>query len=189
MIIQKIKGFTLIEVLVILSIIAIMTIAVFSNYGKNNEIFVLERASQKLAQDLRRTQEMAMSGFGGDSSTYGYGMYFNKTTGASPANYLKYIIYEERDTDHLNILMYFEGEDTVEEIINIEKGIKICDISDNGTSLNTRSISFEPPNPLTIIGGVASGREASIVLCIANDISKTRTVKINNAGRVEITNP
>ena len=59
LIMQKTKGFTLIELLVIVSITVLMTVVVFSNYGKNNEIFALERSSQKLAQDLRRTQEMA----------------------------------------------------------------------------------------------------------------------------------
>jgi hypothetical protein len=33
------------------------------------------------------------------------------------------------------------------------------------------------------------GHEATIVLCIASDTSRQKLVKINNVGRVEITNP
>jgi type II secretory pathway pseudopilin PulG len=178
---QKTKGFTLIELLVIVSITVLMTVVVFSNYGKNNEIFALERSSQKLAQDLRRTQEMAMSGLEGDASTAGYGMYFNNTAG----NQSQYLIYMENNTN-----MYYEsGTDDIKETINLESGIQICDIKDNTSSANYLSISFEPPNPLTYVGGNPSGHEASIVICMTSDNSQTRTIKVNNVGRVEVTNP
>jgi Tfp pilus assembly protein FimT len=173
------KGFTLIELSVIVAITVLMTVMLFSNYGKNNEIFALERSSQKLSQDLRRAQEMAMSGFEGSSATKGYGIYFNTSNSTS------YLIYEEKNTN-----MWYESSiDVVKETANVENKIIICDIKDNGTSTSLLSVSFEPPNPLTYVGGVSFGHEATIVLCIASDTSRQKLVKINNVGRVEITNP
>ena len=166
-----------------------MSITIFSNYGKNNEIFALERSSQKLAQDIRRGQEMAISGLVGSATTCGYGLFFNNTTEPSAiSNQYKYIIYEEKDANCNNAVRYWQdGTDAIKETIYLENGVKICDILSDGVTIVTRSISFEPPNPLTYIGGVSSGHEASIVLCVENDTSITRTIKVNNAGMVQLT--
>lgn len=184
---KKVKGFTLIEVLVIISIITVMTVALFSNYGKNNEMFALERSAQKLAQDIRRAQDMAMAGSTGTggTSTYGYGLYFDKLN--SPNSY---IIYEEKDDDGLDVNMAYDGEsiDHTKESISLENGIKICTLINTAPpSVDVLSVSFEPPNPLTYIDGVPSGKTAVISLCITSDVSKTRTITINNAGMVQVT--
>jgi type II secretory pathway pseudopilin PulG len=175
------KAFTLIELLAIISITVIMTVALFANYGNYNDALALERSGQKLSQDLRRAQEMAMSGFEGVTSSNGYGIYFDKTSG----NETKYIIYMNNNTN-----MYYEsGTDTSKETINIESGIKICDIKDNTLSLNSISVSFEPPDPLTYIDSNYFGHEATIVLCVTKNPTETRTIKVNNIGRIEVTNP
>jgi type II secretory pathway pseudopilin PulG len=183
------KGFTLIELLVIISIIFLMSITIFSNYGKNNEIFALERSSQKMTQDIRRGQEMSISGLVGSATTCGYGLFFDKTTEPSAvANQYKYIIYEEKDADCNVAVRYWQsGTDTVKETIYLETGVKICDILSDGVTIASRSISFEPPNPLTYLGGVSSGHTAAIVLCVENDTSITRTITVNNAGMVQLT--
>jgi Tfp pilus assembly protein FimT len=176
------KGFTLIELLVIISITVLMTIALFANYGKGNDSFALERSGQKLSQDLRRAQEMAMSGFEGETSSNGYGIYFDKTTGSER----KYIIYMNKNAE-----MYRNVGDTDKETINIETGVKICDILDNGSvpilNANSISVSFEPPDPLTYIDNNYFSHEATIVLCIINNPTETRTIKVNNIGRIEVT--
>ncbi|MCK9445580.1 type II secretion system GspH family protein [bacterium] len=172
------KGFTLIELLVIISITILMTVMVFSNYGKNNEIFALERSAQKIYQDIRRVQEMAMSGFEGSVATTGYGVYFNMNSTSS------YLVYEEQNSN-----MWYESEtDIVKETINLEKEIIICALNDNTNTPSVLSVSFEPPNPLTYVGGVSSAHEAIITLCVASDTTKKKYIKINNVGRVEIVN-
>ncbi len=178
MIKQKIKGFTLIEVLVILSIITIMTISVFSNYGKNNEVFALERSSQKIAQDIRRAQEMATSGLESASSILGYGVYF------STSNPTSYLIYEE--VNDASPIMSYETGDITKETINLENGVEILSLVDS-VSVSNISISFEPPNPLTYIDGDFSDKTAIITLCVASDHTKTRTITINSAGMVQVT--
>jgi hypothetical protein len=89
-----------------------------------------------------------------------------------------------------NTNMYYEsGVDTAKEIINIESGVKICDIKDNTSSLNNVSVSFEPPDPLTYIDSNYFGHEATVVLCVIKNPTETRTIKVNNIGRIEVTNP
>jgi Tfp pilus assembly protein FimT len=175
------KGFTLVELAVIVSITAFMTVLVFSNYGRNNEIFALERASQKLTQDLRRAQEMAMSGSNGSvGDTKGFGLYFSLAADTT------YLFYEDK-----NVNMFWEGEGTdhLIETITIEEGVKICELKDNSVNAaeGLLSISFAPPDPLTYVGGAVSGHVGAIVLCTKTDTTIKKYIKVNNVGMVEIT--
>jgi type II secretory pathway pseudopilin PulG len=176
---QNNKAFTLIELLAIVFVTLLMTATIFANYGTGSESFALERSGQKLAQDFRRVQEMSLSGFEGQSSTEGYGIYFNTS---SPTQYL---VYMNNDTD----LAYSSGTDTIKETVKIESGIQICSLLDNISYVDNLSISFEPPEPLTYIGSNYYGHEGFVRLCITNNSSITRTVKVNNAGRVGVSNP
>ena len=59
--IKKESGFTLTELLVVASIIILFSAIVLANYQTGNKQFALQRSAHKLAQDIRRAQEMAMS--------------------------------------------------------------------------------------------------------------------------------
>lgn len=186
------KAFTIIELLVVALIMAIFTSILFVDYGDNGKIFALDRAAQKMTQDIRKAQEMAMSGLPGDATTRGYGVYFD----AAGANNL-YKIYRNNDPVVLGSDMPYGGSDTIKETINLETGIKICngnvkdkDISSGVESTPTNiSISFLPPDPINYIGTNYTGHEASITLCIIGSESTTRTVKVNNAGKIEVNTP
>jgi len=174
------KGLTLVEMLIIIVIATVLTTIVFGNYGKGKENLALERAGQKLLQDLRRTQELVMSG-APEAGINACGIYFDKTSGHET----EYLLYNNVNANYF----YESGTDTVREAIDIEAGIKICDVKDNEVSGNTVSVSFMPPEPVTRIDSNYTGHEASIVLCIISDTAKTRTIKINNLGRIEANNP
>lgn len=168
-----------------MSVMVLFTALLFRDYGKDNKVFSLERMAQKTAQDLRRTQEMAMSALSltGETGTTGYGIYFDKSSGSKTT----YIVY--RNT---NVNAYYDsGVDVIKETVNMEKGVEICDIKNNGTSVGAGyiSVSFAPPDPINYIESDNSGHEASIVLCIDGDATNARTVKVNNTGRIETTNP
>lgn len=180
---MKNKGFTIIELLVIITMVTIFSAIMFADYGNTGKQFALDRSAEKLAQDLRRTQRMAIDALIGiDETTNGYGIYFDKGAGSET----KYIIYRNN-----NVNIYYdaaEPADSIKETILIESGVKICDIKDNDVSEadNTISISFQPPDPINYIENNYIGHEASIILCSVDDVSQTKTVKINNTGRIEV---
>ncbi len=172
------KGFTLLELLVIITMVSMLSVMVFVDYGKSNQSLALDRATQKLAQDLRRTEELALSGLTGDTGTNGYGIYFDKTSG----NQTKYIIYKNNNANP-----YYEvGTDTIQETVNIENNIQIYDVQDNSVSGNSLSVSFFPPDPTTYIGNNYTGHEASVILCVVGDNTQTRTARVNNTGRITV---
>ena len=51
---RKDKGFTLVELMVVMAIVAIITSAVLLNYRVGNERLALYRSANKLVQDIRR---------------------------------------------------------------------------------------------------------------------------------------
>lgn len=126
------RAFTLIEILIVTVIIGVITSIVVLNYGRDKEQFALQRSAYKLAQDIRRAQEMAMSGkeFQGEVPRGGYGVYF---TIDEPTHYILFAdINEDRQ--------YSAGE--LVEDISLEKRIKIGELS--SSPLN---IVFIPPDP------------------------------------------
>ena len=58
---KKDKAFTLVELMIVSSIILLLTAVVLINYRAGNQQLALDRSAHKLAQDIRIAQEMAMS--------------------------------------------------------------------------------------------------------------------------------
>jgi len=73
-------GFTLAEVLIVIAIILFLFPMVLANYNTGEKQFSLHRSAHGLAQELRNTQEMAMTGkitpvqFGQNFPKGGYGL-------------------------------------------------------------------------------------------------------------------
>ena len=73
------KGFTLIESMVVIAMIGILSILSIPSYQSAKNQLALGRSATKLAQDLRRVQEMAMSNYEcgkpcGGKIPWGYGL-------------------------------------------------------------------------------------------------------------------
>lgn len=186
------RGITLIEVLTVVSVMVILSAITFGNYKGGNDSLALDRAAQKLAQDFRRVNEKAASGF--EWGTYhSYGIYFDTST-----NDQQYIVYGN------DILFpnkaYESGDDDIKETIVIEKEVKICSIKEKVLSTNTEntvepglmSVCFVPPRPTVFMDEVGSDREISIVLAPATENcatpAKSKTIKVNSIGRVDVIN-
>ncbi len=176
------KGFTLVEVLVVIAIIAIVLMVTLVSYRVGNQRLALKRAVHKLSQDIRKAQEMAMSTreFQGSIPQGGYGLI------------LSTVAQSGLDFPHLYIISTYGSDnnpDTETERITLEKGIKVNKIysisSSTETEVSDIFFNFIPPMPRTcILGCTADG--VKIILSLEQDPSMTKTVKINKAGLIEI---
>lgn len=166
------KGFTLIELLVVLGIIIFLSSIVFINYRGAGKDLSLQRSAHKLTQDIRKAGELAMSAreFQGQVPKGGYGIHLK-----FPSETTSYILYADKNGNEK-----FDSEmtDGLVETIFFEEGVFIQSISDNNLSIN-----FKPPNPKVKIKGLST---AIITLSLQSDPSKTKTVKVNLAGLVEV---
>lgn len=163
------RGFTIIELLVVISIIVILTGVVLVGYRTGERQLALQRAANKLAQDIRRVQEMAMSAkeFGGIVPEGGYGIRFKQEESGH------YIIF----VDSNNNQDYDPGVDGIVEDVKLEKGVEISNISNSPLR-----ITFTPPDPTTTI---KPGIPAWIQLGIGGQF---KTINVNEVGMISIVN-
>lgn len=168
------KGFTLIELLVVTAIISLMSTLMLANYRAGERQFAFQSSVHKLAQDLRRTQEMAMSAqeFGGGVPA-GYGIYLHKGD-------TYYLLYADTNPGGGN--EKYDGGDATVETIYLEKRVYIKDLSTPASM----SINFKPPDPKTKISGDGSEDTGIITLSLETDPTPTTTIKINKAGLITV---
>jgi type II secretory pathway pseudopilin PulG len=87
-------GITLVEIIVVIFIIALFSAIVIADFPTIQKHFALSRASYQLAQDLRKIQDLGLSGvqtkdmIGNTISVQGYGIYIN--TSQSREQYVMY---------------------------------------------------------------------------------------------------
>ena len=166
------KGFTLIEIIIVTGIILILFSITFASYGTGQKNFALQRSDNKLARDLRATQEMAMSSKEvAGTVPDGFGIHFD----VSSSDY--YILFADFDGN------YSRKSDGTEdlEIINLEQGIIISGL----LPVSVFSIVFFPPDPTVWINGLSSGVIGRITLSAQGGLSD-QVVLVNNAGLIYV---
>ncbi len=181
------QGFSYLEIVVVISIIILLTAIILPNYRAAASQFALERSAYKLAQDIRRTAEMAMSArecfpppvscpTGGGVPPGGYGFYIDKSTDD------RYIIYADSGFPPKDE-RYTSGEEF--EIILLEKEVYVKDF--NPPSGNF-SINFKPPAPTVKLkdGNGQEENKTTIILALRNDSTKTKTITVNKAGLIDV---
>lgn len=178
------KGFTLTELLVVISIIILLSSIIFANYRAGEREFALSRSAFKLGQDIRRAQQMAMSaqevGPAGARIVPrgGYGIYLNPPT--------EIILFADCDNDRqYNAQGNICGAPPNQfpervENIELERGVRIQSLSPS-SPLN---ITFEPPNPTVHLP--PSHATITITLSLEADPNRTRTIEVNRAGLITI---
>jgi len=171
------KGFTLVELLTVLAIILTLISIFFPLYRIAQKQYILESAAQKLAQDIRRAQEMAISaricGPCGNKVPPGYGIYLQQGN-------TFYFIYADTNPAQGNEI--YDGGDVIIERIPFEGKVFIKNVNPSSLSIN-----FRPPDPKIRLGNSSQSlNEASITISLLNDTSKTKTIRVNKAGLIYV---
>jgi prepilin-type N-terminal cleavage/methylation domain-containing protein len=195
---KNLRGFTLTEILVTIAIIVILSGLIIANSGTGQSQLALSRSANKLAQDIRRAQEMAMSAKECDECggvvPKRYGIYMTKDSN-------EYILFADYpgDSDGKFYWPPFDStKDTKIETIYYESGIRMDDavgIDCSPSGPKRYHISFAPPNPTIEIWigkwGPGVGTDAvqcsGIILTLrAGTAGPTRSVRINQAGLISV---
>ncbi len=175
-------GFTLAELLVVTGIIVVLSAITLPAYRVGEKQFALERSSHKLAQDIRRTQEMAMSAkeFQGIIPVGGYGAYFVQNS-----NY--YILFADCD----NNKAYSSGtpcngfSERVETLY-LEKGVKLKRYCFSPPSIG--NVVFTPPDPTVTFNPSLSKscNDFKIQLFLEANPTETKAVMVGKAGLINV---
>jgi len=164
------KGFTLIEMIVVMAIIVTLSTLVLANYRDGQKRYALAQSAQQLASDLRRIQNMAMNGVDLISPRRGYGIYLQEGE-------TDYLIYSDG-----NASLFFQPSDELIEVINLADNVEIINIS---TTNNKADIYFESPDPITYIKNSVNPDTVTITLGMDN-FADTETVTVTLAGVIQV---
>jgi len=172
-------GFTLVELLVVIAIVSIISALVLPNFTFGQRQFNIKASAYKLAQDLRVTQEKAMSAveFNGQVPSGGYGINFI-------LNSFSYIIFADTDGDG-----EYDGEnEKVEEIDlnNIKITPQYCYLLEQWDSLLELSIIFLPPDPSVVIDAANKSYNDEYMVLLTDESGISKSIKINRVGLVSI---
>ena len=165
-------GFTVVEILVVMALIAILSFVFIPSYHVYKEQLAVQRSANKLSQDIRLVMERAMSALEKTEcssliSTYRHGIYLTED------NPDKYILFADCNGNN----QYDAADVLIKEEV-FETGVEICDLTPNFVN-----IVFEPPDPTIYINGSDT---ATIILRSKNYHDKQRTVTINKAGLIDV---
>lgn len=180
------KGFTLIEVVVVVSVILILFTMAISRFSESKLQFSLSRVSYQFEQDVSSAQNMALSSvpykdsLGVEQPVDGYGVYVD----VGVLGNTEYIIYADKapGNNQYDVSDYVIRQ--VDFSLN-EPGIFIKQI-DNIAGTAT-SIHFKSSNLLTIIDQITPGQNSILVVFAqSSDVTKTKGVSINQSGLIEV---
>lgn len=158
------KGFSIVEFLVVIFIIALLTTLVLVNYRQGQQKNVLNSATQRLAADLRRAQNSALAVKTESAGIpYGYGIYVDNS-----GNQYRYF-YNTGSPPK------YTGSSNDLEIITLPAGVTI--------SPTQKDIFFIPPDPTTIINSPHYDTSQTFILTSG---SYTKTVIIDVGGKIDI---
>lgn len=175
------SGFTVIEMIVIIAIIGIISATVVFSDKDASRRREITLEAQKLAQKLRRAQNMALSSqmfveCGNKVVPYGIFLYGKAATDR---------YYLVADCDENNVYNS-SGGDVIIERIFYSKNINTSSVSPATPPLSKLDIFFIPPVPTTMVNNNASFTSAIITLCHLTDISICKTVQINEKGAINV---
>jgi len=173
---RKNRGFSLAELLVVIAVVGILAVIIFPYYGSARGQLALQRSANKLVQDIRRAQGMALGTeeVGGGVLQGGYGIYINKSEDD------KYYIYVDVDGNQ----RYNSGDQKIETIF-LEKEVFIQGFIPSSANF---SINFKPPDPIINIKDEPGIDKENVTIVIAQreDSSKTKTIVVNKAGLIYV---
>lgn len=177
------KGFSMIELIVTISVITLVTGIFIANYKSTNRRTDLVMTVQKLVADIRLAQNysLGLARYGSSASTNvpigGWGVHFDLSNYGNN----RYVIFADDDGNGL----YSASEADVSlgaKIINLSENIRIKELSIG----NRVDITFLPPDPVTNITDGFSEFDNLIITLEDVYTGDTKSAKINFLGLVEV---
>jgi len=182
------KGFTLVEILVTVSVMAMLSSALVLHNRSNQSQLVLYREQAKIINTILRAKSLALNTYDTAGAPCAYGVHFGKD---SKGNW-EYRIFQDLDansektgcsTDGLKAdNKYSGGESPNSEDLDLPIVEKLSSGIKFSEPLGFTDIVFIPPDPTAVITPIPADDSAVLVITSSNRDSKK--VKINLFGQV-----
>lgn len=182
---KKQRGFTLIEILVVIVIIGFLSaLLVVYNRGSQKQI-ALFREQAKLVSNLQRAKSLAIQTFKAGDPVCGYGVHFNPISN-------EYIIF--RDLKDINGTCISSNKEydapsgTTECVQECFERFSLVDtgifLSSDTSETMISDVFFTPPDPLVKLTWFVSEQPEATITLKASDSDLSSVVIINKAGQI-----
>ena len=180
------RGFTLIELMVVMAIITVISTLVLARYGQFNGVVLLRNLAYDVALTVRQAQVYGISGkVGTGTAGVQYGVYF---TSANPTQYLLFADNNGSDSytagEEIEIYRVRPGYSVYNFCGDLPSGSPHCSLTEDITNM---TLLFRRPDPDARISTSAfpSGyTQARIV--VRSPSGDTRTVTVTAIGQISI---
>ena len=175
-------AFSLIEMLVVISIFTLISIIILANHSRFNSSVLLGSLAYNIALSVRQAQVYGVSVQSAPNSTgfeTGYGMHF--TTGTS------YVLFAD-----MNKNKRYDDGDSIVKTYSIGRGHTVtgfCGGTTCSPEITSLDVVFIRPNPdanMTDNNGVSY---PSATITVSSTVDLTRTVRVASTGQIYVTNP
>lgn len=163
------RGFTLIETLVILSIIAILSsvLLLYNRSGERQLILIQQKA--KVIGEILRAKSLSIGTFVADEPVCGYGVHFEQQT---------FRLFKDLASDCSASDLIYSADNPGEtvEAFTLPGGV-------NFSEIGARDILFAPPNPTVFLDGGSQTAEVALVIATADGSASVR-IKVSGSGQI-----
>lgn len=179
------EGFTLVELLVTLSLFVVITTIVLFSQSKFNGSILLTNLAYDVALTVRQAQTFGVNvrevSSGGGDFQKAYGVHFDATDADSKKKFILFI-------DDVSVNGKYDSSDSIVNTYSVKRGnyIKNICIESACTSVNKLDITFIRPNPDAIIKGDSYSDAAEAKITISSADGNTRNIVVNSTGQISI---
>ncbi len=183
------RGFSLIELLVTITIVTLITALVMVRYSAFDSSILLNNQAYEIALDIRETQVRSISvqvgNDGTDSFSSNFGLHFNIDTPT------EYIFFQDRQIAP-GIGVYGPGNEEVGSPFTLDLRFELAVMYINGNTSNQiddASIVFRRPNFDARIDSESTSDQINslhIVVASVRNPAATRTVIVYNSGQITV---
>jgi prepilin-type N-terminal cleavage/methylation domain-containing protein len=194
---RRIKGFSIVELIVTVAIISMIMSVVMYNYSVFNDNLALSSAAQEVAIAIRQAQTYGLNvkevTSSGGQFTSAYGIYFDKGTDTT-----NYYIFADNDADRVYDVGSGCGSGSTECVskISFRNNVRISNICSSSTCPPSGAVmmdvTFLRPNPDSKIyftdasGTIVSGPATQGKVTLISAKNRTVNVVIESTGQVSI---
>ncbi len=178
------KGFTVLEMVISMSMVVLVTALFIANYRTTEKRTDLIMTAQKLVADIHQAQNnsLGLVKYSSGVPAGGWGVNFSTT------NNDQYTIFADLDSSGPGYMVMDAGENTVDygaRIISLPDNIEISAIRVGGVVATSGVVTFLPPDPKTnIYDGTSTSTTMDIELKETRNDS-IKTIRVNFLGLAE----
>jgi len=183
---NKKAGFSLIELIVSLSIITLITVLFMANYKTSNRRTDLTMTAQKIVADIHLAQNnsLGLVKYNGEVPAGGWGLSFNKTSGT-------YTMFA--DLNGPGISGYLEYDPSSEGNVNygarvttLSSGVAVSSLKLGAGYVNGVNVTFLPPDPQTNLSNAGATSTVLEIQIKETGGTNIKTIRVNFLGLAEV---